>query len=762
MTLAPEVQHLDTVNLGAVGNRVLVAVQTFDVVRLTTHAVPVVPGTFIAVTGSGPDGDSNGSGKSSFLGAVSLLLGEPQWRLSSDGRLARALLFKPESAGLSAEQGYHAAEYGYVAGVFAADPLNPAADAITVWVRIGASAPYVRARWAAGVHLTDGNTDQERYQQADELWTALRANEAGARSFPSVLYGDAPRCLAYLDPTIRKSAPSLLSQQLAHMTPERIAESLIGLTGREHLLDTEAEQRRRLAEQKLDLDDKVGADKAARVNEAADLEGVHWRDRAREHLARGDALWELHFARGLLEKLSEEAEAAERVAAAREKWDEALNLQRTRKQEWEDLRGRTDLATAAQAAEEQRNKLQNQADRLTSRRAVLRERSDQLANRRAAIMPLRDGWDGSSIDTASARVEEAKTRLGDAILQRRAAEQNERSAEEDRQLARSGLGGPAGAAVSALREEGIPAAAVLDVIQLDQDARAAWEPRLWPHRGAVAVAPQDEDLALIVLADIPGAALVIADDRIDAPVTGPMPPGVHATQPLSAFLAGLAATLEYRDDPDRVTDQRLHESILGGFTAEIAGRNARIAAAETTLNAARAALTAARQRESARDTESKEAQAQLRAANAVRELGDIEARQRTLDEEVAMVDKAAAELAPLLSKAQDALVKALADKTNHDQQVEHARERLMFAGQAAAQRQHNHEEAVRRQDALNVPYWRQGWTRPPERAQQLLDSQPAELPRVFRTGNLRLIHAASCPFKYSSRTSCGVRYPSVE
>ena len=38
----------------------------------------------------------------------------------------------------------------------------------------------------------------------------------------------------------------------------------------------------------------------------------------------------------------------------------------------------------------------------------------------------------------------------------------------------------------------------------------------------------------------------------------------------------------------------------------------------------------------------------------------------------------------------------------------------------------------------------------------------SELPVVFRTGNLRLFHAASCPFRYSSRTSCGVRYPSVE
>ena len=43
-----------------------------------------------------------------------------------------------------------------------------------------------------------------------------------------------------------------------------------------------------------------------------------------------------------------------------------------------------------------------------------------------------------------------------------------------------------------------------------------------------------------------------------------------------------------------------------------------------------------------------------------------------------------------------------------------------------------------------------------------LDGTEYELPRVFRTGNLRLFHAASCPFRYSSRTSCGVRYPSVE
>ncbi len=38
----------------------------------------------------------------------------------------------------------------------------------------------------------------------------------------------------------------------------------------------------------------------------------------------------------------------------------------------------------------------------------------------------------------------------------------------------------------------------------------------------------------------------------------------------------------------------------------------------------------------------------------------------------------------------------------------------------------------------------------------------AGLPRVFRTAELVLFHAATCRFRYSSRTSCGVRYPSAE
>jgi len=55
-----------------------------------------------------------------------------------------------------------------------------------------------------------------------------------------------------------------------------------------------------------------------------------------------------------------------------------------------------------------------------------------------------------------------------------------------------------------------------------------------------------------------------------------------------------------------------------------------------------------------------------------------------------------------------------------------------------------------------------GFTRLLAAIAEVVPGPRVELPRVFRTGKLRLIHAASCPFRYSSKTSCGVRYPSVE
>ncbi|WP_448062486.1 hypothetical protein [Cellulomonas hominis] len=43
----------------------------FDVARLTNHVTYIVGGAFVVVSGLGPKGDSNGSGKTSFQGACS-------------------------------------------------------------------------------------------------------------------------------------------------------------------------------------------------------------------------------------------------------------------------------------------------------------------------------------------------------------------------------------------------------------------------------------------------------------------------------------------------------------------------------------------------------------------------------------------------------------------------------------------------------------------------------------------------------------------
>lgn len=75
---------------GLIGDRELVCVQTIDIGRLRSAPVPITPGTFIAVSGRGPKGDSNGSGKTTFLAAVALLHGEVGWHLASGAPRRRA------------------------------------------------------------------------------------------------------------------------------------------------------------------------------------------------------------------------------------------------------------------------------------------------------------------------------------------------------------------------------------------------------------------------------------------------------------------------------------------------------------------------------------------------------------------------------------------------------------------------------------------------------------------------------------------------
>ena len=154
--LLQETLTADEALTGVVGSRRLVCAQTLDIARLTPHPVPLVPG-FVGVTGRGPRNDSNESGKTNFLAAVSLLLGDPEWRMHSPSgpQAATGLLFDPVTAG--AER-YPAAQHGYIIGVFA----HAGGDArpLTVWCRINDGPSYLKVRWQEGVVLATGATSE--------------------------------------------------------------------------------------------------------------------------------------------------------------------------------------------------------------------------------------------------------------------------------------------------------------------------------------------------------------------------------------------------------------------------------------------------------------------------------------------------------------------------------------------------------------------------------------------------------------------------
>lgn len=724
--------------LGLIGARQLLAIQTFDIARLVTYPVPIVPGTFIAVSGEGPKGDSNGSGKTSFLAAVSLLHGESQWRLDSDGgRFAAGLLFQPDAAGVSAEANYSPADHGYIVGVFAEpvpdgwDPEDAVAHleatAITVWLRLSATPKYLRVRWALGLHVADGETDLDRFEQADTLWAALpEKTELGSQKMTTALFGDAPRCMAYLDTTLRPSSPSLLSQQMTEMSPERIGEALIALTGRESLLDQERETRRKLAEQQIGLREQERANADIERNEDAEMEGVTGRNRARAFLDEGERLWHLHHARGYRDALAAATAADTRVTEVTAILTDATRLREEARSAWDTIRARTDLEEAETAARVVHTGANTRLQTKNTDIEVIRREIAALTRDRNGVQPLATTWSQTSVSVLELREadarEEVGERRGDAITARRA----HAGAEQAVRDARAGSGGAAGNTLAALSAEGITAASLLDQVSVDPAARAAWEPRLYGYRDAVVIGPDDQADALRVLATRPGATLVLADAALTA-TPGPLPDGVVTDLPIAGFLAALEDRLTAATDPARAVDEPLGETVLGGFTVEIAGRAARIAAAEAALAEATEILNRAEETLRLAGLAHAEVVADLdagRAADQVLEYTQTISRRSTA---LAEAEAALPDLQRAVDEAWAIYLAAASTRASHDTEV----------ALAKTQYERAEEERIRQADALSarrttrdrVPleFWRTRWPGTDDEAADLLAAQPADL-----------------------------------
>ncbi|GAA4293686.1 hypothetical protein GCM10023178_66390 [Actinomadura luteofluorescens] len=256
--LEPMVTARDAENV--VGGRTLVAVQAVNISRLSTHPVPTVPGTLIVVAGQGPK-DSNGAGKSSFIAAITALLGDEQWRFASGARAVAELLFNAELAAQGDSQ-WASADHGYIVGVFDyADPAEGGGPvegdgaeeeqgetAVTVWLRVNVDAPHLEIRWRRGVYLASAPSEADRVSLADRLWASL-PRSAGrrdlvAKDLSRVLYGGQVRCVSFLSTSVRsKVATNLLSQPLNEISPERIFSAIAALTGLDRELEAERKSR---------------------------------------------------------------------------------------------------------------------------------------------------------------------------------------------------------------------------------------------------------------------------------------------------------------------------------------------------------------------------------------------------------------------------------------------------------------------------------------------------------------------------------------
>ncbi len=699
---------------GIVGDRQLICVQTFDIARLTTHPVVLVPGSFVAVGGRGPRGDSNESGKTSFLAATALLLGDPEWRMTGGGPAATAsLLFEPETAGVASHT-YPPARQGYVIGVFA-DPDQPEDTAVTVWCRINAATPYFQVRHADGVHLVEGETNRDRYEAVDICWGAMPSStQLGAHHYAERLYGDSPRCLAYVARRGKqRSVASLLQMNAGGFSPEQIGDDLIRLTGRAAAFETEAQQRQRLDEAQTTLADKQRTDERARHEEEEQLAGVNARNAARAHLAEAERVWRLHFARGYLDVLERERDLTTERDRAREQAVAHGAAVAEAQAELDEMSAPDELQIQHDTAEREAVRLDGEMDTAKQTSTEARVNLNTVNERVRRLDESADGWTTPAADEVASQLARAREAFGQAQQDVGAASSIHKEAEDHLRAVEAGTEGRAGETAQMLRDQGVAASPLLDV-ELTDDARGEWEPRLALYETAVVVAPGQMDDALVAAADSPGAVLIAGE-------AGPLPDGITSSPAGAAgFLSRLAAAAPVAIDPQRAEQPHLGVVVIGGFAEPQAGHASRLVRARHNLEQAKALLDEARGAVGKAALNVERLEGDLVRAQAAEELLSARETQRQVRDAVSKAQQAVNDLVKPLEEARRHHLVLAARLQSYELALKAAEERV-------GARKEKHRFAVEEQraiqrnlDSLQVKFWRSSWGGTPEEAEAAL------------------------------------------
>jgi hypothetical protein len=607
-----------------VGDRVLIAVQPVNISRLSTHPVPMVPGTLIVVAGAGPK-DSNGAGKSSFIAAITALLGDEQWRFASGAKTVSELLFNAELATGAGGRQWASAEHGYIVGVF--DQPVPG-QPVTVWLRVNQEAPHLEIRWTEGVYLASAPSEAERVARADEMWLTLPRSagrrDVVARDLTKVLYGDRVRCVSFLSTSVRtKVATNLLSQPLNEITPERVFEAVAALTGLDTELDQEREARRDEHARKVRAAQAGERLREFEAESHALLATFDRRDQARVRLADALRCWRGRLARRLVDAADRDTALAADLARHHKAELAATEQITVVKAEIATLK---DDTLDRQLAESRRELVESQARvaRLEADRAVAENSADELRGWIPGLEEVRRFADGREVTGAERELTEARHRLNSAL---KALGVADREAEGAAAALGDAEGGPAADQLRALTEAGVPASGLLDAVDVAEQARdqaagrnsggtgsagkgggqgAPGTLRGWPHEHAVIVDAGELTAASRALAGLPGSVLVSS--------------------------AGV--------------------TVVGSFEAVATGREARIKAAEQRLNRARDIQEEAAGIVHAAEEGVAEAARRLEGAKAAVQLADIERRLAERRERLTELSGVLADLAPKVAETE--------------------------------------------------------------------------------------------------------------
>ncbi|GAT65907.1 chromosome segregation ATPase [Planomonospora sphaerica] len=633
-----------------VGDRVLIAVQAVNISRLSTHPVPIVPGTLVVVAGAGPK-DSNGAGKSSFIAMITALLGDEQWRFASGAKSVAELLFNAELAAGGGGRTWASAGHGYIVGVFD-HPRAPEAglpDAVTVWLRVNQEAPHLEVRWTRGVRMAAAASEAERVVRADEVWAGLPRSagrrDVVARDLTRFLYGDRVRCVSFLSTSVRsKVATNLLSQPLNEISPERVFEAIAALTGLDAELDQEREARRDEHAKRVRAARAVETLKEFEDESRTLLETFDRRDRARVRLADALRCWRGRQARRLGDAVLRDEALAADLEGLRRSGERAAEEIEAVRAEIATLKDDTLDRSLAEARAELAA-LQARAARLDADRAVAESAADELRGRIPGLEERRRLADGRDVPAAEDELARARASSSEALKALGVA---------DREVADAGAAlddaesGPAAAQLRALAEAGVGATGLLDAIDVAEHARDGGSAGGLPVGAAPggAVPAGGRGAA-------PGSGAAVPPGGAAAPSAGTGGrgwPQEHAVVVDAADLEAAARALSAL--PGSVLVSAAGVTVVGAFEAVATGRETRIKAAEQRLHRARDLQEEAAGAVRAAEEAVAEAGRRLEGARAAVQLADVERRLAERRARLTELAGALAEVSPAVAEAE--------------------------------------------------------------------------------------------------------------